>query len=67
MDFSSISNFEQQILFDVRCIWIDNNVDIECYISGFELIKIKKKDIKKISKLINHFENIQIHSQKKKP
>ena len=55
MDFSSIVNNEPQIQFDVRCVWIDNNVDVECYISGFEFIKIGRKDIEKIRQLIDRF------------
>ena len=55
MDFSSIMNFEKQILFDVRCAWVINKVDIECYISGFEFIKINRKDIEIIKQVIDRF------------
>ena len=55
MDFSSIMDDEPQIQFDVRCVWVINNEDIECYISGFEFTKISRKDIGKIRQLINRY------------
>ncbi len=55
VDFSSIMKNDSQIQFDVRCAWINNNVDIECYISGFEFIKIDRKDIEIIKQLIDQY------------
>ena len=46
---------EKQIVFDVRCVWVINNFDFECYISGFEFTKINQKDIEIIEQVINRF------------
>jgi len=55
MDFSSIMNFEQQIVFDARCMWTKFDMDVELFTSGFEMTEIRPGDLTQINRVIEQF------------
>lgn len=56
LNFTTLLDYELQILFDLRCAWINSTANSEYFIAGFELIKADPEHIHIIKQLIERFE-----------
>ena len=55
IDLGSVMNFEQQVVFDARCVWQEKEFTSGAYNSGLEIVKISEKGREIIKMLVEQF------------